>query len=337
MTVRISHTALFDPGLPFEETAMEVFRIQSIHNEVYRRYLEVRGILPGQVRSLESIPHLPIRFFRTHDVLTRRTGSGSGKTLRFLSSGTTQSNRSRHIVTDPDIYHQSLETGFLSVFGNPDRYHLFALMPREEDAAESSSLVYMADRLMEKARQGPGGFFQGRHEALADAIQRVIDAGEPFILIGVTWALVDFAEAFAHLGPWMNGAQAIVVETGGMKGRRREMIREEVHARLAGALGLQTVYSEYGMTELLSQAWSTGRGIFRAPRWMRVFTRDVNDPAMAVGTGMTGGINITDLANLNSCAFIETQDLGRMHEDGSFEVLGRFDYSDLRGCNLMAE
>ena len=310
----------------FERLALDIFRFQAAGCPVYREYLGLLGVDPGKVDSLLSIPFMPVSFFRDHTVLT---GDGPAEKV-FLSSGTTGVRQSRHHLKDPAIYDRSLEEGFHLFYGDPSQYVVMGLLPSYLER-EGSSLIYMVNRLMQLSGNDLGGFFLSDHDALFRSIDKARWAGLKVFLIGVTFALLDLAEGHPR-----DLSDLIIIETGGMKGRRREMIREEVHEILMKAFGVSSVHSEYGMTELLSQAWSDGGGLFTAPPWMKVLIRDSHDPADHTDEpGASGGISIIDLANIWSCSFIATADLGRMHPGGQFEVQGRFDEADIRGCNLL--
>jgi hypothetical protein len=310
----------------FERLALEIFRFQAAGCPVYREYIDLLGVDPEKIDSLFSIPFMPISFFRDHTVLT---GEGPAAKV-FLSSGTTGVRQSRHHLKDPAIYDRSLEEGFRLFYGDPSQYAVMGLLPSYLER-EGSSLIYMVNRLMQLSGNDMGGFFLSDHPALLRSVDRARGAGVKVLLIGVTFALLDLAEEQPH-----DLSDLIVMETGGMKGRRREMIREEVHEILMKAFGVSSVHSEYGMTEMLSQAWSDGGGLFNAPPWMKVLIRDSHDPADHTDEpGAAGGISVIDLANLWSCSFIATADLGRMHPGGQFEVQGRFDEADIRGCNLL--
>lgn len=327
----------------FRETALKVFYDQSVHVPVYRDYLSNMGFDPGRVEEVEAIPFLPIEFFRTHEVLRE----GKKTEHVFRSSGTTASSPSIHHLADPDLYLQSLTMGFSMFYGDPGRYCILALFPSFREK-ESSSLAYMLDRLIRLSNHPDSGFYMDRIHELSSVLEQRNRDRQETLLLGVSYALLDLAEHH----PLKLGDQITVMETGGMKGRRKELVREELHQILIRAFGRRTIHSEYGMTELLSQAYSKGMGRFRTPPWMRVLLRDPNDPLTLIppctsGHGRdapngettgspTGGINIIDLANLHSCSFIATGDLGKIYRDGSFEVLGRFDHSDIRGCNLLA-
>ncbi|MEI7661698.1 MAG: acyl transferase [Bacteroidota bacterium] len=309
----------------FNLFALDVFRNQYEQNEVYRDYIEARRINIKNVGRVEDIPFLPIEFFKTRKVVC---GNVPPQAV-FRSSGTTGMVRSSHLVTDLSLYRHSFIRGFQRYYGNPEHVQFLALSPTPEQAPDSS-LVYMIQQLMDLSSSPENGFFLANHSGLHARLRQQRARGKKVVLIGLTYALMDFAANYP--GDYF---PLIVIETGGMKGKRQEVTREELHAILCPAFGVEQIHSEYGMTELLSQAWSQGDGRFSTPPWMRVLIRDTNDPLSYVAPGETGGINIIDLANQDSCSFIATEDLGRMHHDGQFEVLGRFQASDARGCSLM--
>lgn len=310
--------------MEFRQLALDIFRWQAAENPVYRNFTTGLGINPSSVKDIEGIPFLPISFFKTHKVIT---GKGEAEEI-FTSSGTTGMVQSRHYVTDVDIYRTSFRKGFELFYGDVSEYTLLALLPSYLER-EGSSLVYMADDLVKKSAEGSGFYLNNKSE-LVDQLGTLEAQDKKTLLLGVTYALLDLAEEHP-----MKLENTIIMETGGMKGRRKEMIREEVHEILCTAFGVKAIHSEYGMTELLSQGYSKGDGIFYCPPWMKIMMRDTDDPLSVIGKGRTGGINVIDLANIHSCCFIATQDLGKVYEDDSFEVLGRFDNSDIRGCNLM--
>lgn len=316
--------AVDGPG-SFNALALELFHLHAAKNPVYRGFLEGLRRDPSSVTSVAEIPFLPISTFRTHRVLL----DGLDPHCFFTSSGTTGAATSTHHVPWPTLYERSFTTSFRQVYGDPSELRIVALLPSYLER-EGSSLVHMAHHLIAATEDPLSGTYLDRYDALVDVIDRAEHEGRKTLLIGVTFALLDLAERFPR--PLKH---TMVMETGGMKGRRPEIVREELHRILKEAFALDTVHSEYGMTELLSQAWSTGEGRYRCPHWMQVRMREVNDPFATVAEGRTGGINVIDLANIASCPFIATQDLGRHHADGSFEVLGRFDHSDVRGCNLL--
>ncbi len=306
---------------------MKTFHHQVQHCAVYNKYLSLIHVAPAEIRHPEQIPFLPIEFFKSHRIVT---GSQQPQQV-FASSGTTGTVQSQHHVVDIAVYERSFRTAFEQFYGNPADMAILALLPSYSER-EGSSLIYMVDDLIRQSEHPLSGYFLYNHDDLHRALRELKATGTPTLLIGVTYALLDFVENYAVDFP-----QLIVMETGGMKGRRREMIREEVHEQLCLGFNVSKIHSEYGMTELLSQAYSAGNGRFRCPPWMDVFIRDTNDPFDLLPENHTGAINIVDLANIHSCAFIATQDLGRKHVEGSFEVLGRFDQSDIRGCNLLVQ
>ncbi|WP_158828320.1 LuxE/PaaK family acyltransferase [Mucilaginibacter lacusdianchii] len=309
----------------FTEAALQTFRYQAFHNPIYSKFIEGLNVDPESVFSISDIPFLPIEFFKQHEILS----DAKQPEIIFTSSGTTGMITSRHLVTDVSWYVKSFRQAFELFYGPVDQFCILALLPSYLER-EGSSLVYMADDLIQQSHNHDSGFYLYNHNDLYRQLQKQQAAKKPTLLIGVTFALLDFVERYPIQFP-----ELIVMETGGMKGRRKEMIREELHDILCRGFGVSAIHSEYGMTELLSQAYSKGNGIFDCPPWMRVLTRDTNDPVSLVEQGKTGGVNIIDLANINSCSFIATQDLGKVYSDGSFEILGRFDFSDIRGCNLL--
>ncbi|MEO1011465.1 MAG: acyl transferase [Bacteroidota bacterium] len=315
---------LSQPG-EFEVLALETFHFQYAKNKVYREFCDHLGILPKHVLTSRDIPHLPIEFFKTRKILC----SDLKVATVFTSSGTTGQRPSRHYVADIGLYQQSYLTAFAHFYGSVARYCVLALLPAYLER-EGSSLVHMVNDLIQKSGHPDSGFYLNDLDKLSKTLIRLNNQGTRILLLGVSFALLDLVEK--HRFRLRN---TIVMETGGMKGRRRELIRSELHQSLREGFGVEEIHSEYGMTELLSQAYSKGKGVFRAPPWMKVMARDTEDPLSPQKNGKTGGLNIMDLANLHSCSFIATQDLGKVYADGSFEVLGRFDHSDIRGCNLM--
>jgi len=312
----------------FREAALAVFRYQYDENPVYRDFINALGKTKSQVSSPVDLPYLPVGFFRNHKIIT----AGQPEQIIFESSGTTGTLPGKHFVSDLALYEESFLGSFRLFYGEPSDFLIIALLPSYTER-EGSSLVYMADKLIKESRHPLSGFYKGNNEGIFKAIRKGKSEGEKIILLGVSFALLDLAED----GP-ADFSGIIVMETGGMKGRRKELTRQELHHILMKSFKLKSIHSEYGMTELLSQAYSKGDGIFYTPPWMKIVLRDPQDPLSVFDEpGRTGGINIIDLANLNSCSFLSTGDLGRLHEDGGFEVLGRFDNSDIRGCNLMAE
>ena len=310
----------------FEEAALEVFRFQAEHNKIYSEYLRLLGIKGSSVKRIVEIPFLPVGFFRNHRIVT---GEWAPEAV-FTSSGTSGALTASHYVKSLALYEESFLAAFKQFYGDVGGYTILALLPSYLER-EGSSLVYMADRLIRESGSELSGFFLHNYDDLLGVLPEARALGRKIMIIGVTYALLNLAERYSP-----DLSDVIVVETGGMKGMRREMIREELHNTLNGAFGTKLIHSEYGMTELMSQAWSQGEGLFRCPPWMRVLVGDVNDPLSVTDVhGSSGTINIIDLANIWSCSFLATSDLGRLHADGSFEVTGRYDNSDVRGCNLL--
>ncbi|MBK8341524.1 MAG: acyl transferase [Flavobacteriales bacterium] len=311
----------------FNALALELFHLHAASNPVYRAFLKGLGRAPASVNTVEAIPHLPVTAFRNHTVLLE----GLEPKVTFTSSGTTAERTSSHHVPWPELYTRSFLTSFRAAYGDPAGWRIIALLPAYLERP-GSSLVYMAEALVKATGDPLSGMYLYQYAEVAELLRRSEAEGRKTLLLGVTFALLDLAEQ--HPQPLRN---TVIMETGGMKGRRPELVREDLHRILKDAFDVAHIHSEYGMTELLSQAWSKGEGIYRCPPWMRVTTRDPNDPFAPLPTSRTGGIDIIDLCNIASCPFLSTQDLGRVHADGSFEVLGRFDHSDLRGCNLLME
>lgn len=321
-----------DEPLAFCDRALELFRHQHRYNAVYQAYCQSLRVVPEQVRTLDRIPFLPISLFKTQDI---RTGAFTAEAV-FESSGTTGSVPSRHAVKDLSLYETSFQTAFERFYGAVEDLCLLALLPSYLERSHSS-LVYMTRHLIARSRDTDSGFFLHDFDALARMLQRKEAEGRPVLLLGVSYALLDFSERYP-----MPLHHTIVMETGGMKGRREELERAELHQRLCHAFSLSSIHAEYGMTELLSQAYSAGEGRFQSPPWMKVLIRQEDDPLEVLeypSTSMPlqGLLNIIDLANVHSCAFIATEDRGRLHADGRFEVTGRAALSDLRGCGLMYE
>ncbi|TYP96530.1 acyl-protein synthetase LuxE [Sphingobacterium allocomposti] len=311
----------------FNRCCLEAFRFQYQHNAVYRQYVDCLGKQVSAIKDVDDIPFLPIEFFKTQRIYA----SDRVPQITFSSSGTTGMATSKHYVADLGWYEQSFRRCFELFYGKAEDMAILALLPSYLERA-GSSLIYMVDDLIRQSTHPASGYFLYDHDELYAALIQLKNTGTKTLLIGVTYALLDFCERYRADFP-----DLIVMETGGMKGRRKEMIREELHQILCSGFGVGTIHSEYGMTELLSQAYSFGNGLFRFPPWMKILIRDTNDPLSLVAYGRSGAINVIDLANLYSCPFIATQDLGKLHADGSFEVLGRFDNSDIRGCNLLVQ
>ncbi|PKQ62803.1 acyl transferase [Labilibaculum filiforme] len=309
----------------FEKTAFQVFQYQATNNKVYKEYLEHLKIDISTIKTISQIPFLPIDFFKSHKVIS----TDKEAQAIFTSSGTTGNLTSRHYVPNLKIYEASFTKGFEQYYGSVDDYCILALLPSYLER-EGSSLIYMMEKLIKDSKHEKSGFYLHNHEELIATIADLKKQNQKILLLGVSFALLDLAEQHQ-----LNLDGVIVMETGGMKGRRKEITREELHAFLTERLGVEKIHSEYGMTELLSQAYSKGDSLFFTPSWMKILIRDTYDPFSYEKQGRSGGVNVIDLANINSCSFIETQDLGRIHADGSFEILGRFDHSDIRGCNLL--
>ena len=309
----------------FDKMALKVFRFQYENNLVYREFCDFLKTDVQKVKTIQQIPFLPIQFFKSHEVVSNFNPIQT----TFTSSGTTGMVTSQHLVTDVSIYEESYRKGFSQFYGNIEDYVVLALLPSYLER-EGSSLIHMVDDLIQLSNHPESGFYLHNYDELIEKIIQLDQSGQNVILIGVTYALLDLIEKQSF-----QLENTIIMETGGMKGKRKEMIREELHQQLCNGFGVKSIHSEYGMTELLSQAYSLGEGIFECPSWMQISIRDTEDALSYVREGKTGGINVIDLANINSCSFIATQDLGKKYSNGSFEVLGRFDHSDIRGCNLM--
>jgi len=309
----------------FEKVSISVFRHQAANNLVYKKFLSFLNIDINSIKSSKEIPFLPIQFFKSHQIIS---STDPIKQL-FLSSGTTGNLTSKHYVTDISLYEKSYLSAFEYFYGKISNYTVLALLPSYLERSDSS-LVYMVNDLILKSHKPKSGFYLDNLTELKNTLLQLEAHNENILLIGVSFALLDLIEQHSF-----NLNNAIIMETGGMKGRRKELIRDELHKVLKKGIGVDTIHSEYGMTELLSQAYSKGDGIFKTPPWMKIFIRDTEDALTILRHKKTGGINVIDLANINSCSFIATQDLGKTYADGSFEVLGRFDNSDIRGCNLL--
>lgn len=339
-------STIFSASLNFEEAALDLFRFQAAHVDIYSQFISLLKINPADVKSIAEIPFLPISVFKTHKVIVdpkkiaspdqigiAMTNDVKHETV-FTSSGTTGTTTSKHYVADISMYEESFTKGFQHFYGNIEEYCILALLPSYLERT-GSSLIYMTDHLIKKSKHSDSGFYLNEYDKLIEKLKSLQQQNQKTILLGVSYALLDLAELINHqLQP---SGQLIIMETGGMKGKRKEMVREELHKQLCSAFKVKTIHSEYGMTELLSQAYSKGSGIFHTPPWMKIFIRDVNDARTILPSERSGGINVIDLANVYSCAFIATQDLGKLNNDDTFEVVGRFDNSDLRGCNLLIE
>jgi hypothetical protein len=323
----LENTLFMGGGEDFTTRALDLFRFQYENNPLYRDYTDTLGVDPYVVRALTEIPFLPVGFFKTHRVRT----TDFLPEIVFESSGTTGTGGSRHEVRDLGLYKQSFTAGFERAYGPVAGWCIIGLLPAYLERS-NSSLVLMVDELIRESREGghpESGFYLYEHAVLYDLLQKLERAGQKTLLIGVTFALLDFAEKYS-----MSLQYTIIMETGGMKGRRKEITRPELHGFLRERLGLRSVHAEYGMTELLSQAYSAGEGLFDCPPWMRALVRREDDPLDVMEKG-EGILNIIDLANRWSCGFLATEDVGRVFADGQFEVSGRVDNSDIRGCSLL--
>lgn len=307
----------------FNKLCLEAFYYQYNRIDIYQQFVNILPIKLESIEHYSQIPFLPISFFKTHKLI-----SGKAQSV-FYSSGTTALVRSKHYIQDLELYENSFFKSFEQFYGKVEGYCILALLPSYLEN-ENSSLVYMIDKLIEKGKNKESGFYLNDIPALSEKLQLLDKQGQKILLLGVSYALLDLIDYQKF-----ELKNTFVMETGGMKGKRKEMIREELHKKLATGFGLENIHSEYGMTELLSQAYSNGNGVFNCPNWMKIVIRDVNDPFDILPNGQSGGINIIDLANIHSVSFIETKDLGKIEPDGDFKILGRFDDSDIRGCNLL--
>ncbi|MDQ8005469.1 MAG: acyl transferase [Pedobacter sp.] len=312
----------------FNDAAISVFKHQAANCDVYRQYISHLRINPKDIINYSEIPFLPISFFKSHSVIS----SIKPIEIAFSSSGTTGQITSKHLVQDLAIYEQSYNKAFELFYGKADDYCILALLPSYLER-EGSSLIYMVDDLLKQSTNPRSGYFLHNHAELHQTLEELKSAEQKTLLIGVTYALLDFTEQYQIDFP-----ELIVMETGGMKGKRKEMVRAELHQLLCASFGVKQINSEYGMTELLSQGYSKSNGIFQCPPWMKILLRDTSDPLSILSAAhTTGGINVIDLANINSCSFIATQDLGKIHGENRFEIMGRFDNADIRGCNLLVQ
>jgi phenylacetate-coenzyme A ligase PaaK-like adenylate-forming protein len=305
--------------------ALRIFKFQHANNSVYRAFCEYLNVDPNTVKSLVQIPFLPIEFFKSKNVVS----STKPEEIIFTSSGTTGSETSKHFVTDLSLYKESYLQAFKKFYGSIEDYCVLALLPSYLERT-GSSLIYMVEDLIVKSNHPKSGFFLNEYEQLHQLLLELQKTDTKILIIGVSFALLEFTEQYQ-----LSLKNTIVMETGGMKGRRKEIVRQELHQLLSAGFGVNEIHSEYGMTELLSQGYSKGNGIFDCPTWMKILVRDTEDPLSFQKNGKTGGVNVIDLANINSCSFIATQDLGKINNNGTFEIIGRFDNSDIRGCNLM--
>jgi len=312
--------------IQFKQHALELFKYQYENNTVYRSYCDLINSAYSEVNEVHEIPFLPIQFFKSHTV----SCVSKAPDKIFLSSKTTGQIASRHFVNDLKIYHKSFEKGFNGFYGSIKNYAILALLPSYLER-ENSSLVYMANHLIDQSKHPLSGFYLDEWDQLVNTLQKLEKEGQKTILLGVTFALLTLIEKKK-----LNLNNTIIMETGGMKGMRKELVREALHSLFKKGFGVKNIHSEYGMTELMSQAYSKDNGLYNCPPWMKVLIRSTDDPFEIIQEEKTGALNIIDLANIESCAFIATQDLGKTHKDGSFEVLGRFDNAEIRGCNLIS-
>ncbi|MGE0561384.1 MAG: acyl transferase [Flavobacteriales bacterium] len=309
----------------FNKLAIDIFHYQYQNNTIYQNFCKLLKVIPAEVKRIEKIPFLPIEFFKTQQVIC---GDNNYEEV-FLSSGTTGENQSKHYVKDLKVYEQSFVKGFEQFYGNIGDYCFLALLPSYMER-KGSSLIYMTEYLVKHSNNPLSGFYLNNYDDLIETLSKLNN--QKTILIGVSFALLDLAEKHQ-----LDLSNIIIMETGGMKGRRKELTRTELHSIYSKSFNVSHIHSEYGMTELLSQAYSKGNGVFETPPWMKILIRDTNDPFCLLEYNHTGGINVIDLVNYESCSFIATQDLGKTFDENCFEVLGRFDNSDLRGCNLLIQ
>lgn len=312
----------------FQETALLVFKYQAKNVEIYKRYIELMSIDVDAINTIEKVPFLPISFFKTNQIVSQKFNINS-ETIVFESSGTTGQISSKHYVVRPSIYEKSFQKSFKLFFGNIDEYCILGLLPTYLERG-NSSLVYMVDNLIKKSNHFLSGFYLHNHAELFEALLKLEKTKQPTLLFGVTYALLDFAEKYSLKLNFVK-----IIETGGMKGRREELTRKDVHGILKENFSLEQIYSEYGMTELFSQAYSMQNGIYNSPKWMKILIREINDP-LSINKHGKGAVNIIDLANLCSCSFLATDDYGEVYENGEFEINGRIEQSEIRGCSLMA-
>ena len=323
-----NHQHIFNVSeLNFVDKALKAFHYQYLNNPVYHNFCKLLKINPKNVKTFDKIPFLPISFFKTHEIKTNHFE----EEIIFTSSGTTGNSTSRHFVKDITLYEESFTTCFELFYDNPENYCILALLPSYLER-DGSSLIYMTEKLIEKSKHAKSGFYLHNIDELAEQLIALEKKQQKTLLIGVSFAFLDLFEKHQF-----QLKHTIIMETGGMKGKRKELTREELHQVIKKASGVSNIHSEYGMTELLSQAYAIKDGFYSTPPWMKIIIKDINDPFQSLSNNKTGAINIIDLANIDSCCFIATQDLGKINDNGQFEVLGRFDNSDIRGCNLLVQ
>ncbi len=309
----------------FESLALEIFNFQAVNNEIYSNYIKLLKIDCKKINAIEKIPFLPIELFKNYKVVS----TNKREQIVFTSSGTTGFTPSKHYVYNTKLYEKSFIKTFKYFYGNPSKYCVLGLLPSYLER-NGSSLIYMVDYLIKASKNKQSGFYLNNLNDLKNTIENLESKNEKYIVFGVSYALLDLAEKFN-----LKLKNAIIIETGGMKGHRKEISKEEMYKILTTKLGTKQIHSEYGMTELLSQSYSLGNGVYKSPKWQKILIRDIYDPFSYLENSKTGGINIIDLANIYSCSFIETKDLGKKITNQSFKILGRFDNSDIRGCNLL--
>lgn len=323
-----NHQHIFNASeLNFVDEALNAFHYQYLNNPVYHNFCNLLNINVEDVKNIDKIPFLPVSFFKSHEIKTNHFK----EEIIFTSSGTTGNSTSRHFVKDITLYEKSFTTCFELFYGKPENYCILALLPSYLER-DGSSLIYMTEKLIEKSKHASSGFYLHNIDELAEQLIELEKNQQPTLLIGVSFALLDLFEKHQF-----KLKHITIMETGGMKGKRKELTREELHQFIKKASGVKQVHSEYGMTELLSQAYAKNDGLYSTPPWMKIIIKDINDPFQSLANNKTGAINIIDLANIDSCCFIATQDLGKINKHGQFEVLGRFDNSDIRGCNLLVQ
>jgi len=318
-----------DADFNFNEIALELFYFQSEHCEIYKQYLQHLKLNPKQIKNINTIPHLPIEFFKYYDV-------SSFPILKaehyFLSSGTSKQTKSKHLLYDAKLYQKNVLNAFNRIYGNVNDYHILALLPSYLEQ-KNSSLIFMMDYLLSQSKSLDKTSYLNDFQLLKENINEILTKNEKVVLVGVSYALLDFAEQFSF--NFNNIQNLTIIETGGMKGRKKEMLRSELHQILMQSFKTKNINSEYGMCELMSQSYSTGNGIFESAKTKKVIIKELTDPFKTLENGKSGRINIIDLANVYTCSFIETADIGKQFENGTFEVLGRMDNSEIRGCSLM--
>lgn len=311
----------------FEKYSIEIFNYQFEKNTIYREFCRLTGKNSSNIRSSFEIPFLPIQFFKTHKIIS----SNQPIKKTFYSSGSTKNNLSKHHIIDLKLYEDCFLKIFMDFYGSPSQYNIIALLPTYLEN-KNSSLIYMVNKLIEKSENKHSGFYLDNYKELKEKLLYLEDRDKKTILFGVSYALLNLIDFHKF-----KLKKTIIIETGGMKGKRKELIKSELHQMLKIGFGVKNINSEYGMTELISQAYSIHNEKFKSPPWMKIYIRESEDPMNIKTDNKSGGINIIDLANYNSCSFIATDDLGKLDKDGNFEILGRLDNSDQRGCSLLID